>query len=149
METSEILFKIANIMSLISWFVLLAFPQKRYTSLFTISIMGSLVFAGMYMASLAISFSYPQAGGGFGSLQELGILFDKPYALLAGWIHYLAFDLFIGTWEGYHADKEGIPRWLVIPCQIFTFLLGPTGLFLYLLVRWVRKRKIFLEQPFG
>ena len=66
------------------------------------------------------------AEGGFGSLADVATLFQKPELLLAGWIHYLAFDLFIGA-LGSRAMRSasGIPHLVVIPCLVMTFMLGP------------------------
>ncbi len=47
--------------------------------------------------------------GGSGSLAEVSMLFQDPWLLLAGWVHYLAFDLFIGSWEARDAARSGIP----------------------------------------
>jgi len=48
--------------------------------------------------------------------------------LLAGWVHYLAFDLFIGSWEVEDAAANGIPHWLLLPCLFLTLMVGPVGL---------------------
>ena len=58
--------------------------------------------------------------------------------LLAGWIHYLAFDLLVGTWEARDSRERGIPHLLLVPCLILTFLFGPAGWLLYLGMRSVR-----------
>jgi hypothetical protein len=55
--------------------------------------------------------------------------------LLAGWIHYLAFDLLVGGWEARDSRERGIRHWFVVPCLMLTFLLGPAGWLLYLGVR--------------
>lgn len=57
--------------------------------------------------------------------------------LLAGWVHYLAFDLFVGTWEVQDAVKNSVSHLLVIPCLLLTFLFGPIGLLSYFAVRTV------------
>jgi hypothetical protein len=80
-------------------------------------------------------------GGGFGSVQEVAVLFENPYALTAGWVHYLAFDLFVGCWEMQDSHKHNIPHVLVVPCLLFTFMLGPIGLVCYLMVRWFTARQ--------
>jgi hypothetical protein len=72
----------------------------------------------------------------------VGVLFSSPYALLAGWIHYLAFDLFTGAWEARDSAQIGISRWVVAPCLLLTFLFGPAGLALYLLLRLILRRKV-------
>jgi hypothetical protein len=73
--------------------------------------------------------------GGFGSLAAVALLFANRWMLLAGWIHYLAFDLFIGSWEVRDAQKNGVPHVLVIPSLALTFMFGPAGLLLYFLTR--------------
>ena len=70
---------------------------------------------------------WSRAPGGFGSLAEVMALFTMPEIALAGWIHYLAFDLFVGAWEVRTARREGIAFLLVLPCLVLTFLFGPAG----------------------
>ena len=55
--------------------------------------------------------------------------------LLAGWVHYLAFDLFIGAWIAKKADEIGLSRLLQGPILIATFLFGPVGLVMFLSIR--------------
>lgn len=72
-------------------------------------------------------------------------LFTMPEVALAGWLHYLAFDLWVGLWIARHADALGISRWLQAPVLFATFMFGPIGLLLYaplarrnsLLERWI------------
>lgn len=139
------IFKVCNMAALAAWVVLVVFPAKRYTRVFTVTIMSSLVFAVVYAISIGISFG---TRGGFGSLEEVALLFENPYALLAGWIHYLAFDLFVGTWISANAARHSISRWLILPCQFLTFMFGPIGLLSYLLLRFLMRRDTILEQPF-
>jgi len=68
-------------------------------------------------------------------------LFTNQWATLAGWIHYLAFDLFVGSWEVKDSQSRGISHWFVIPCVILTFLLGPIGFLLYHILRLVVPNK--------
>jgi hypothetical protein len=75
------------------------------------------------------------AGGGFGSIAEIRALFASDSALVAGWLHYLAFDLFIGSWIVADGLKRGLPALLILPCLPLTFLLGPLGLLLFILLR--------------
>jgi len=75
------------------------------------------------------------------------MLFDNPWMLLAGWTHYLAFDLFIGGWEVRDAQRRGIPHLLVIPALVLTFLFGPVGLLLYLAIRSFAARRDTNAQP--
>ena len=101
-----------------------------------------LLFAAVYVVLIAASL--PWTGGGFSSLGGVRALFDNPWALLAGWTHYLAFDLFIGGWELRDAQRRGFPHLLVVPALVLTFLFGPAGLSLYLATRWFFARKAAL-----
>ena len=74
-------------------------------------------------------------GGGFGSIEEIRALFADDSALVAGWFHYLAFDLFVGTWIVRDGLERNIPVLLLLLCLPLTFLFGPSGLLLYFVLR--------------
>ena len=105
--------------------------------------MWPLLVAAVYVYLLAGH--RPPPGSGFSSLAQVAALFSSPYALLAGWLHYLAFDLFIGAWEARDGLRFGVSRWLLLPCQVLTFLFGPVGLALYLLIKLAMRRKLGAE----
>jgi len=71
-------------------------------------------------------------GGGFGSIEQVRALFASDSALAAGWLHYLAFDLFVGSWIVKEGLQRRIPALLILPCLPLTFLFGPLGLLLFL-----------------
>jgi hypothetical protein len=75
------------------------------------------------------------ADGGFGSIEAVRALFANDRALAAGWLHYLAFDLFVGAWISRDGLRRGVPALLLLPCLPLTFLFGPAGLLLYLALR--------------
>jgi hypothetical protein len=90
------------------------------------------------IAYVALMLTAPTAeGGGFGSIAQVRALFAVDAALTAGWIHYLAFDLFVGTWIAQRAAQLGLPHLAVIPLLALTFLLGPAGLLAFFLLRAV------------
>jgi hypothetical protein len=80
--------------------------------------------------------------GGYGSLEEVRRLFDVTGLLAAGWLHYLAFDLFVGAWIAERSGALGIPHAAVLPLLLLTFMFGPAGLLAFALVRtvWLRRR---------
>lgn len=80
-------------------------------------------------------------GGGFGSIAEVRALFASDSALAAGWLHYLAFDLFVGSWIAADGVKRRVPALLILPCLPLTFLFGPLGLLLYLALRLAFQRR--------
>ncbi len=80
------------------------------------------------------------SAGGFGTLADVMVLFSYEQAALAGWIHFLAFDLFIGAWVCRTARSEGVSFWLVAPCLPVVFLFGPAGFIAVQVIRAVRNR---------
>ena len=79
----------------------------------------------------------------FGSLNGVMELFTDKTAVTAGWVHYLAFDLLTGIWIKKNAQKYNIHHLVIIPCLLLTFMLGPIGLLLYLLIRVIKTRQYF------
>ena len=82
----------------------------------------SAVHAALVMAHFAA------AGGGFGSIAEVRRLFASDPMLVAGWVHYLAFDLMAGALIAARMDRAGVPRLVQAAPLACTFLLGPLGL---------------------
>ena len=130
--TPEQLFSILNLIAIAGWLPLLFLPRARWaTSIVPVVI--PLILALVYTA--LVIWALPRSEGGFSSLASVSALFENPWALLAGWAHYLAFDLFIGGWEVRDAQQRGIPHLLMVPVLVLTFLLGPGGFLLYLVIR--------------
>lgn len=134
----EIIFQIVNLIALVSWVILILFPHKKNVIPFL-----RIVVIGFLMGlsySVFIAFGLKEGEGNFSSLAGVKSLFTNNYAVLAGWIHYLAFDLFLGTWETVDAKENNIPRFLLIPCLLLTFYVGPIGYLVYTLIKIVKKR---------
>lgn len=131
---AEQIFSIANPLALLGWILLLAVPRWKFTDRLVLSGAIPLLLSSAYL-TLIVAF-FGRAEGGFGSLPEVMKLFTNEWVALAGWIHYLAFDLFVGTWEVKDSQANGISHWFVIPCLILTFLLGPIGFLLYHILRF-------------
>lgn len=132
MRRMETVFSTCGTLAALGWLLLVVAPRWRVTQ----PVAGAglpLAIAVVYLVLIARYM--PGAQGGFGSLAEVATLFATPGLLLAGWVHYLAFDLFIGSWEVRDAARHQVPHLLVIPCLILTFLLGPIGLLVYMGVR--------------
>ena len=135
----EQLFTIANAIAALSWLLLAVLPRQRWV---TDTVTGKAVpalFAALYIAIIVTTFG--RAEGGFSTLDGVASLFTNPWILLAGWVHYLAFDVLIGTWETRDARERGIPHLLLVPCLFLTFMFGPAGWLLYMGLRTVRSRK--------
>ncbi len=105
----ETLFSAAGTLVLPGWLLLMFAPGWRWSQRYA-TFAAPLVLAVAYVALLAHGHT-PQ-GAGFRTLAQVALLFQSPYALLAGWLHYLAFDLFTGAWEARDAAAHGISRWM-------------------------------------
>jgi hypothetical protein len=138
MRADEI-FSICNSVALAGWLILAIAGRKRWVSSLITGAILPLLFSVAYLGLLATHWGERQ--GGFGSLSGVAALFSNHWMLLAGWIHYLCFDLFIGSWEVRDAQERGISHWLDLPCLFFTFMFGPVGLLLYFIVR----RSVYVE----
>ncbi len=130
------LFSNANMLSMAGWLVLVVSIALRWNpgrDLVAGLIVPAVLSLG-YVAIIAVHWSSAQ--GGFSSLSGVSALFQSPWMLLAGWVHFLAFDLFLGAWIAREADRHGISRWLVIPIMPLTLLFGPMGLVAWLMLRF-------------
>jgi hypothetical protein len=130
--TPERLFSILNLVAMAAWLPLLFLPRRRWATSVVPVVMPALL-AVVYVALVIVSL--PWGDGGFSSLAGVKALFDNPWGLLAGWTHYLAFDLFVGGWAVRDAQQRGIPHLVMVPVLLLTFLFGPGGLLLYLAIR--------------
>lgn len=124
------LFTIANAAALAGWILLWLAPRSQVTRRLVDSGLFSLLLAGVYLLLIGRCLALEELGD-MGSLAGVMRAFQSPWVALAGWVHYLAFDLWIGAWIGRDAQMRGRSRWQVIPCQVATFMFGPVGLLLY------------------
>jgi hypothetical protein len=131
--TPNLIFSIANFTALCCWLLLIFLPGRKWVLHVVAGAAVPAVLAAIYTLIIAANFS--GAEGGFSSLPDVALLFSNPWMLLAGWIHYLAFDLLVGSWEARDSRERGLSHWLVAPCLVLTFLLAPAGWLLYLGVR--------------
>lgn len=129
---AETIFSIANTTALLSWILLAVAPRWTWTKRIVRAAIPLLLSAAYLVLSVLF---FGHAEGGFGTLDDVMKLFTNKNVALAGWIHYLAFDLFVGSWEVKDSQERGISHWFVVPCLLLTFLLGPIGFLLYNIIR--------------
>jgi len=132
MSPSQI-FSAANFAAMCGWLLLVVLPGRKWVSHLVSGVAIPAAFAALYTIIIAVHFA--GSDGGFSSLPDVARLFNNRWLLLAGWIHYLAFDLLIGSWEVRDARERGIAHAFVVPCLILTFLFGPAGWLLYVGMR--------------
>jgi hypothetical protein len=136
------IFMLANGLAVFAWLLLAIWPHRRSV---TDVVAGRIVpglFAVAYVAILLTMF--PRAEGSFSTLAGVRTLFGNPWLLLAGWLHYLAFDLLIGAWEARDSTERRASRWLLVPCLFLTFMFGPLGWLGYVAVSASSRR---LDEP--
>jgi hypothetical protein len=138
----ERIFSLAGAIAMSGWLLLVFIPRNGFSRLVS-GIVLPIALSIVYL--ILIASNIRGAAGGFGSLADVAMLFQTRELLLAGWIHYLAFDLFIGAWEVRDAQHNQIPHLVVIPCLVMTFMLGPIGLLFYLAIRTAKTRALSLE----
>ena len=127
--TAETLFSLASAAVLPGWALLVLVPRWKWTARLVGPVLIPALLSLLYLYLLATH--WVSAQGAFGSLASVRRLFDDPAVLLAGWVHYLVFDLFVGSWEVRDARECGIPHLAVVPCLLLTFLFGPAGWLAY------------------
>jgi hypothetical protein len=128
----ETFFSGASTIAAVGWLLLVVVP-RRFAWPVQAARGVSIALAFGYVALLA-SF-WTRGEGGFGSLAQVAQLFQTPGLLLAGWVHYLAFDLLMGSWEREEAIRIGLGPWMLVPSLFLTFMFGPAGWLCFLGLR--------------
>jgi hypothetical protein len=138
--TPESLFSLASFTAMAGW-VLLAAGIALNNALLRDILAGRVVPALLAAAyTVLIVLFWAGSDGGFDSLDNVARLFANPWLLLAGWVHYLAFDLAIGAIIARRTFDEGLPRLALIPILPLTFLFGPVGWLAFEALRVVARK---------
>jgi hypothetical protein len=69
------------------------------------------------------------------TLPGIAALLGSPEGATIAWVHFLAFDLFIGRWIYLDSRQRRLSALLMAPILFFTLMLGPLGFLIYLVVR--------------
>ena len=133
--TPDQIFQMANLLALPAWAALAASPARARWAGTARIFAGRVVPLLLAAAYVALFLSQGMGDGGYGSLAEVQRLMANPWLLTAGWLHYLAFDLFVGTWISEQAAALSLPHWLLLPLLALTFLFGPAGLLGFFVLR--------------
>lgn len=128
------IFNIFNSGILLFWMLLLFFPKQSITQKVIaypwvplVIAFGYIYFMGMTSGTFSADFT---------SLNGLTKMFQNanPQGVAAGWLHYLAFDFWVGCWMLKNSQEKGVKHlWMLVP-MLFTFMLGPVGIIIYTLV---------------
>ena len=127
----ELLFSMVGLLAGAGWLLLVLSPLIPTWSDRLAGYLLPAVLAGVYVV---IALQPNETGGGFGSFAEVAQLFTAESAVMAGWIHFLAFDLAIGAWICRTARAARLPFWFILPTLPLTFLFGPAGFLAFILI---------------
>lgn len=127
-------FSIANMVAMPMWILMIVLPKWKATRFLVqfkiIPLLLSLIYAVYIIQSMLNG-----PGMDFGSLESVMALFTVEEAVLAGWVHYLAFDLLVGMWMLGENEQLKIHPLIMAPCLLGTFMMGPIGFLLFMAVR--------------
>jgi hypothetical protein len=135
---NELVFRICSLAVVPGWILLLTAPKWKWTgriAMFSIPLLLGFAYIGVFIAS------FEGLHASYMSFAALDYLLHTPGGELMAWIHFLAFDLFVGAWMVSDARRLHILHLAVIPCLCLTFLFGPAGLLVYGLLRGGLRRQ--------
>ena len=139
----EKIFSLAGIIATVGWIVLIFLPfwkkRDQYVLHFII-----VLLAILYSWIIITNFDKSILSN-FSTLAGVSELFSNRTLLLAGWVHYLAFDLLAGIYIIRNAAKNGIQHWLIAPTLLLTFLFGPFGFLLYSVIKWIKTKRMLSD----
>ncbi|PRP92356.1 hypothetical protein ENSA5_49870 [Enhygromyxa salina] len=124
----ELVFTVVNLLPMPIWLTWLLAPRSKLARLFADALWPWVFLAAIYVTLIAVTFTGPSPGGSFSSLAGVMALFDSEWGTLAGWVHYLCFDLFVARWIMREAPDAG---YRLAPILVATLMLGPLGLLLF------------------
>jgi Domain of unknown function (DUF4281) len=130
-------FQISNALALLGWAAILILPNWALLDrvvFFCITCLLCVIYCYLIFAARSVDTEKPV--GSFTSLAGIIALFKTPRVVLAGWVHFLAFDLVLGLMIRSDAAMHDIPHAVLIPVYLLTLLLGPAGVLVYVALRW-------------
>lgn len=137
----DAVFRAGSALALVGWLALVLSPYGTARAVWARRLAGRALPLLLAVPYVLLFATHGMGDGGYGSLAEVQRLLARPGLLAAGWLHYLAFDLFVGTWIAERAGASGLPHAAVLPLLALTFLFGPAGLLAYAALQALRGRQ--------
>jgi hypothetical protein len=134
------IFTFGNTFVLIGWLLLIIVPNWKYTQASIVN--GMIVLFSILYAYLILRDIANFDPNSFSTLANVKALFQNDDAVAAGWLHYLAFDLFVGAYIVKTSQKLGIHRLLYTLILPFTFMFGPMGYLMFFIVKILKSKNI-------
>lgn len=143
----DAIFGAANLLALLSWVALAFLPRwpALLSALLFLIVGGLCLTYAVSLIGMMSGLLDPGGGDGsanFSNIEGVRAAFASDGGITIGWIHYLAFDLFVGIWIARDADAKNFSRLLQIPILLLTLFAGPIGLLVWLIVREGRARAL-------
>lgn len=138
----DILFLLANLYVLPFWFLMVVLPKKKFTATLMASVLIFIPLTLLYIYLLLFNIGEVAAAFSNPTLENIGVLLSVPGAALLGWVHFLAFDLFVARWMYLDSRKKEIHPLIMVVPLLFTLMAGPSGLPIYLALRLTKKDKL-------
>ena len=139
----DLIFNLANLLALLGWALLILAPRPPVIlAAIFYGIIGILCtsYAVLLVGVLTGLLPAGESGADFTSIEGIRSIFESDAGVTIGWIHYLAFDLFVGLWIAKDADDKSFSRLWQAPVLLATLIAGPLGLLIWLIVREPRAR---------
>ncbi|MBP2831620.1 DUF4281 domain-containing protein [Aquimarina sp. U1-2] len=133
-------FSIAGMITMPMWILMILVPKWKVTRFLIAFKVIPLLLSIIYLIYIIQAFQI-SGGMNFNSLTSVMKLFTEENAVLAGWVHYLAFDLVVGMWMLDQNKKLGIHLILMAPCLFATFMLGPIGFLLFFIIKTIKQKQ--------
>ena len=134
------IFSFANSFVLLGWILLIFLPKWKHTQ--TIILNGMILFFAILYAYLLLKDIGSFSMESFSTLANVKALFQNDNAVAVGWLHYLAFDLFVGAYIVRKSQALQISRWLYTIPLPFTFMFGPVGYLLFFIIKTVKTQSL-------
>ena len=130
------------------WLVLIFFHNSKLNKIFLTSIFLALIFGLIYVyifyQLMLLNEDILDYLSIYSGLDELADLFTNELFLLIFWVHFLAINLFLGSWVSRDALKYNIPKIFSGISLILIYFTGPIGLIVYWILRIFFAKKISL-----
>ncbi|AUX28400.1 MULTISPECIES: ABA4-like family protein [Sorangium] len=133
-------FGLSGFLVLPFWALMIFLPRSRWTRRIMESPLVIVAPALLYTALVLPAIGEVLPIVNRPSLAAVASLLGSPAGATIGWVHFLAFDLFVGRWVYLDSRDREISPWLMAPVLYLTLMLGPMGFALYLAVRAVAER---------
>ena len=128
------------------WLMLIFLPNIKITQILLNSIILPLILSATYVyviyQSILVDNSIVNILKLYTGIDNLYIAFEEKSLLLVFWLHFLAINIFLGTWVSRDAIKYNIPRKLTFMPLILIYFCGPLGLVFYWLFRVFYARRL-------